>query len=173
MDSKWNDAAAKLTTIIGANPGNLTARVWLGNIETLRGNPSAALEHFRKVVEVDPANAQALNNFAYLLAEQAHKYDEALKYAEKAQEMAPDNPQYADTLGWILYRKGLYPSAIRQLQRATASAKQDPVLKYHLAMAYAKAGDTKRSRATYDEAVRLNPNLPEARTAKELLTVSN
>jgi tetratricopeptide (TPR) repeat protein len=173
MDSKWGDAATKLSALVAENPQNVTARLWLGNIENLRGNTSAALEQFRKVVEASPGNPQALNNYAYLLAEQANKYDEALTYAQKAQELAPDNAQYADTLGWILYRKGLYPSAVRQLQRATNFAKQDPVLKYHLAMAYAKSGDTKRSRATYEEAVKLNANVPEAKAAKELLGVTN
>ena len=108
----------------------------------------------------------------YLLAEQGSQMDEALKYAQTAVELAPTEADYCDTLGWILYRKGLYTSAITYLERASANS-GNVVWKYHLAMAYAKAGDTKRSREAYDEGRKLNPNLPEAKTAGELLSVSN
>jgi tetratricopeptide (TPR) repeat protein len=167
VDAKWDDAAGKLNALLVTNPANSTARLWLGNIQAVRGNPSVALENFRKVLEANPDNAQALNNYAYLLAEHAQKPDEALKYAEKALEKAPDNPEYADTLGWILYRKGLYPSAISYLERAASKGK--PVANYHLAMAYAKAGDMKRGRLALDQALKQNSRLPEAKMASDVL----
>jgi Flp pilus assembly protein TadD len=137
-------------------------------MEIARKNHGAALDHFRKVLDADPANAQALINVAYLLSEHGNKPDEALPYATKAQELAPDKPQYMSTLGWILYRKGLYPSAVKYLERAAADGK-DPVFKYRLAMAYAKSGELPRGRAMLSDALKQNPNLPEAAMAKELL----
>ena len=102
------------------------------------GNQKAALEDFRQVVAADPGNAEALNNLAYLLAEYGNQPAEALQYAQKAKELAPENAAYSDTLGWILYRKGLYTLAVAELERAAATA-GNPKWKYHLAMAYAKA----------------------------------
>ena len=84
IDQKANDAADKLNKILASNPDNLTARLWLGNIEISRGNLNAAVVHFQKAVELNPENTQALNNYAYLLAEHAGKPDEALKYAQKS-----------------------------------------------------------------------------------------
>ena len=165
---KLDDAEHRLQGLISSHGENTTARLWLGNLEEVKGNHAAALENFRKVVQADPGNAQALNNLAYLLADFGNQPDEALKHAEKAQQIAPDNLQYADTVGWILYRKGLYPAAIQQLERA--SSQNGPAIwKYHLAMAYAKAGDLKRGRTILDAALKGNPNLPEAKAAKELL----
>jgi tetratricopeptide (TPR) repeat protein len=166
---RLDDAAAKLK--IAADSGNLKARMLLGKIRERQGNHAAALEEFQKIVNQEPDNAEALNNLAYLLAGQGGHTDEALKYAQKAEELAPDNPEYADTLGWILYQKGLYPSAITQLGTA-ASHKGNAVWKYHLAMAYAKAGDLSRGRSTLDAALKANPDLPEAKVAKEMMGVS-
>ena len=108
------------------------------------------------MVAADPGNAAGLNNYAYLLSESNGELSEALKYAQKAKELAPGKPEYADTLGWILYLKGLYPMAVSELQRAADSG-GSAVWKYHLAMAYAKAGDVNRGRATLQAALKQNP----------------
>jgi Tfp pilus assembly protein PilF len=53
------------------------------------------------------------------------------------------------------------------LERAVAK-QGDAVWKYHLAMAYAKAGDLDRGRSTLKAALKQNPNLPEAKAAQEI-----
>jgi len=168
VEAKWDDASAKLKTLLASNPDNATARLWLGDIQAMRGSNAEALENFRKLIESNTANAQALNNFAYLLAEHANKPEEALKYAEKAVESAPNNPDYVDTLGWILYRKGLYGQALPKLRQAAMTGK-NPVAKYHLAMAYGKAGDVQKGRTVLAEALKMNSKLPEAQMAGEIL----
>jgi tetratricopeptide (TPR) repeat protein len=168
LDGHLDEAQRRLDGVLAADPSNQTARLWLGNLEISRGNHKAALGHFRKVVDADPNNAQALNNYAYALSEFGNEPMEALKYAQKAKELSPGDRAYGDTLGWILYRKGLYPSAVSELERATAKG-GDPVWTYHLAMAYAKAGDANRGRATLERALKLNPNLPEAKMAQEVV----
>jgi tetratricopeptide (TPR) repeat protein len=168
LDGKFDDAKQKLETVLAANPGSATARLWLGNVEASKGNQQAALEHFRQVVTAEPSNAQALNNYAYLLAEFGKQPAEALKYAQKAKEISPGEAEFSDTLGWILYRKGLYPMAVSELERAVSKG-NDPTWKYHLAMAYVKAGDLNRGRATFQAALKLNPNIPEAKLAQEVL----
>jgi tetratricopeptide (TPR) repeat protein len=168
LDSRWDDAQRGLEAILSADPANLTARLWLGNIEVTKGDNKAALEQFRQVVTSDPNNPEALNNFAYLLAEYGNQPNEALKYAQKAKELAPEAAEYSDTLGWILYRKGLYKLAVAELEFAT-SKNGNAVSKYHLAMAYGKAGDLNRGRAVLQTALKANPRLPEAGMAREVL----
>jgi tetratricopeptide (TPR) repeat protein len=166
-EGKLDEARRRLEGVLAKQSGNLTARLWLGNVEVMMGNQTGAIEHFRNVVSGNPVDAQALNNLAYLLAE-ANQTDEALKYAEKAVELVPTKAAYCDTLGWVLYKKGLYTSAIPYFERASA----DPgsvVWKYHLAMAYAKAGDMKRGRAMLTDALKRNAKVPEAKAAQELI----
>lgn len=171
-EQKWSDAASRLNNVLAIDAGNTRARLWLGNIEALRGNRQQALEQYRKVVAADSTNAQALNNLAYLTMEYGNEPNEALKYAEKARELAPKDPAYADTLGWILYQKGLYPQALKSLELAAAH-EDDVVWKYHLAMAYAKAGNIALGRATLAAALKRNPSVPEAKMAQEVVRDSS
>ena len=172
---KVDDAKKKLKSIISADEGNPTARLWLGIMEEKLGDRNAAIDLYRKVTQANPNSAEAWNNLAYLLAEFGNKPDEALKYAEKAVELVPEDPAYCDTLGWVLYRKGVYASAIPYLERASAhqAGKDRVIWKYHLAMAYAKAGDVTRGRTTLEGALKLNPNLPEAKIAQQVVDASH
>jgi tetratricopeptide (TPR) repeat protein len=168
LGGKSEDGRNRLRALNAAGETDPTIRMWLGNLEDKKGNSSAAIDQFRKVVDAEPDNAQALNNLAYLLAENSAQREEALKYAQRAVELAPEDPAYGDTLGWILYQKGLYGNAVKYLERAGAS-RSNVVWKYHLAMAYAKAGQVAQSKTTLQAALKLNPNLPEAKIAQELV----
>lgn len=168
LDRNWDAAAGELNSIVTLDPRNAKALLWLGNIETLQGKRTSATEHFRKVVELQPDNADALNNLAYLLAEQSNDLDQPLTYAERAVKLAPADPAFADTLGWILYRKGLYHAAIPYLERG-AAGDNDVVPKYHLALAYGKDGDIEQGRAVFNVASRKNAKVPEAAIAAQVL----
>jgi tetratricopeptide (TPR) repeat protein len=172
LEGKWDDAGSKLKTMLAADEGNSTARLWLGDVEAKEGDLRAALENYRKVVDRDPGNSRALNNLAYVLVTYANQPDEALKLAQKAVELAPQDPDCADTLGWTLYQKGLYGPAIQHLERA-ASKDGNVAWKYHLAMAYAKAGEPTRARTVLRAALRVNPNAPEAELASKLVQSTN
>jgi tetratricopeptide (TPR) repeat protein len=169
-----NDAKKRLEAILSTNTGNPTAQLWLGIVEEKTGDRSAAMEAYRKAAEANPGSAEALNNLAYLLSEVANKPDEALKYAQQAVQLVPEKPAYCDTLGWILYRKGVYNAAVPYLERAGANNidRDNVVWKYHLAMAYSKAGDAARGQATLAAALKLNPNLPEAKIAQQTIGAS-
>ena len=167
-EGKLAEAHKELESVISQNPNNLIAKRWLGNIEEMRGNHVAAIDHFQSVVAASPRDSQAANNLAYLLVEYRGQTDEALKLAQKAVELSPNNPSYCDTLGWILYKKGLYQSAIPYFERASADL-ENVVWQYHLAMAYGKVGNTKRGRVVLAAALRADPGVPEAKIARELL----
>jgi tetratricopeptide (TPR) repeat protein len=141
--------------------------LYMGWLENMEKDYPLALGYFRKVVDADPSNVVALNNLAYILASQTNQFDEALKYAQQVKEIAPDNKGVDDTIGWIMYRKGLYKSAVKYLESA-ANGETDPVVRYHLGMAYLKLGD-KRGETTLRAALRSAPDLPEARMAQRLL----
>jgi Tfp pilus assembly protein PilF len=57
--------------------------------------------------------------------------------------------------------------ALQHLEQA-ASLKGPVASKYHLAMAYARAGNMERGRATLQAALKVDPNTPEAKMAKEV-----
>lgn len=167
-DGKLNDANKRLEDILKTEGDNTTARRWLANVSIMRGDQSAAIQHFRQVLATDPNDAQAANNLAYLTTEYLNDHDTALKLAQKAVELSPSTPEFCDTLGWVLYRKGVYNSAIQYLEKASSSP-ANVVWKYHLGMAYVKAGEVQRGRTVLNAALKVNANVPEAKDAKELL----
>jgi tetratricopeptide (TPR) repeat protein len=167
-EHKFDDAASRLQKVLSVDGHHNTARIWLGNIAEIKGDHKEALKMYSEVVAADPRNAQALNNVAYLTAEFANQPNEAFEYAQKAQQLEPNNPNYDDTLGWILYRKGLYSAAVKFLER-TSARQGNVVWQYHLAMAYAKSGDMKRGKMVLQSALKRNPHLPEARMAQDVV----
>src|ERR1017187_868763 len=168
LQANWNDARRQLTSILSSKGDNAQAEQWLGMLEASSGNQAAAISSFRKVLETQPDNALALNNLAYLLAESGNQTEEPLKYAQRAVELDPKNPVFVDTLGWVLFHRGVYGGAVTHLERA-ASLKSTAIGQYHLAMAYYKAGQEARGRTALQAGLRMDPTLPEAKAAQRLM----
>lgn len=166
-EGKLHPAHQAVADLLARNPNDPEVLLNMGWLDNLEKDYPAALSCFRKVVDADPSNVVALNNLAYLLASETSRYDEALKYAQQVKQIAPDNPGVDDTIGWIMFRKGLYRSAVEYLEHA-AKGEADPVIRYHLGMAYLKLGD-QRGEPTLRAALKSAPDLPEARMAERLL----
>ena len=162
-------AARKLLEpVLAVSAANARAQMLMGHVESVSGHSDAAIARYRQVLESEAKNAEALNNLASLLATNPSNIDEALSFASKARELAPANPDVSETLGWVLYRKGLYASAVPYLQ--TAARGSNPVANYHLAMAYAQLGDRQKAQSAFAEGNRNGQSLPEAKDARELLS---
>ena len=72
----------------------------------------------RKVIELDPKSADALNALGYTLADRTDRYEEALGYILRASELVPDDPAILDSLGWVNYRMGRMDEAMKWLSKA-------------------------------------------------------
>ncbi|MGD1092108.1 MAG: tetratricopeptide repeat protein [Bryobacteraceae bacterium] len=167
-EGKLDAAGTRLNAVLAGNPDNVDARLLLGMVEEVAGKFDEATTNYRKVLANESRNLFALNNLAYRLANDSNQSDEALKYAQAALEIGPDNPAIQDTIGWAYYRKGLYKNALPYLTSASASGKI-PVRLYHLSMLYAQLGDQKRAHQVFDSAFHMNPGMPEAKMAQDLL----
>jgi len=108
----------------------------------------SAIRMFRKVVELQPNHALALNNLATLLAERPNQLAEARKYVEQAMSVSGRSPALLDTLGSILIRGGQYEQAVVTLEEAVAGAARDPRYFFHLAVAYDRVGRQEEAQAT-------------------------
>ena len=72
----------------------------------------------RKVIALEPQNANALNALGYTLADRTERYQEALKYILRASELVPDDPAILDSLGWVSFRLGKMEEAEKWLSKA-------------------------------------------------------
>lgn len=166
-EGKRDSLRESLMKLIEDAPGESKAHLMLAVVEENTGNVERAIEHYKKVNELDTQNVMALNNLAYLLSEHTRDLDMALTLAQRAKELAPNSAVVDDTLGWITYRKGLYTTAVQFLERAA----KEPTARrmYHLAMASYKAGQHSRGRRALEEGLKLDPNLPEAQFATQMI----
>jgi len=97
--------------------------------------------------------------------------------AQRAREQTADSPQIADTLGpqitdtlgWIYYKKKVYAQAISLLKESVATMAGDPIVRYHLGMAYYKNGNKDLARAELQQALRLQQDFSGAQEAREVL----
>lgn len=173
-EGKPDAARLALDPLLASKSTELPARLELGFVEAKAGNYAKAIEHYRKVVDIQPQNVIALNNLAYLLADHTNEADEALKFAQKAKELAPDDVNVAGTIGWAYFKKGMYGLALQHMQAAVDREGKTvtdgtAIRRYHLAMAYKMTGDREKAEQALRSALKLAPNLPEAQAATQML----
>ena len=149
-------------------PNVAGAHLLLADIYAGSDEPEKAAERYQKVIEIQPSNAAALNNFAYDLAVRQKKPAEALPMARKALSLAPDNATIMDTVGWIEYLLGNNAEAARLLVQAAKGAPRNADVRLHNAMALAAQGARAAAAAELAEAVKLKPELETSSAVKEL-----
>jgi putative PEP-CTERM system TPR-repeat lipoprotein len=121
----------------------------------------------RRLVEVAPDNALALNNLAWQLRQRSPA--EALGYAQRARERAPRSPDVLETLGVVLTEAGRPAEAVAVLQEAAALAPGGPSIQYYLAVAQSRQGDAAAARRTLERLLASAPEFAEAADARALL----
>jgi tetratricopeptide (TPR) repeat protein len=169
-DGNLEGAKALLNELTKLRDRDVSLRVQIANLEISRNRVPDAIDQYRKILAIDRGNVYALNNLAYLLAS-LNQADEALAYAQQAQELAPTLAEVEDTLGWVLYHKAIYGEAVSYLESASKKS-SDPAIQYHLGLAYYKAGKSERGAQILKAALKAAPNLREAELARQQMGIS-
>lgn len=93
---------------------------------------TTAENDLKTLLEINPHNAEALNTLGYALSLQKDKRASAKPYILQALQIAPNNPIYLDTLGWLHFQLGEYEEALSHLQKAMELSKGNPEIAAHL-----------------------------------------
>lgn len=110
----------------------------------------------RRVIAIDPDNADALNALGYTLADQTERYEEAFELIQQALDLKPDEPAFIDSMGWVQYRLGNYTEAITYLRRALSLFDNDEVAA-HLGEVLWVVGEQEEARQIWDAALQKTP----------------
>ena len=154
--NRLEPARALLEEVLRANPRSVPALLQLASVERKLGNSPAAVARYRSVLGVDNANLSAMTNLASsIVLEDA---DGALKLAQGAVAIAPNDPGVLDILGLTYYRKGLYTAAVPILKSAFDRA-PTPRLRFHLGLVYLKSGERDLGRQYVQLALQQDPTL--------------
>lgn len=143
-----------------------------GTFLEAKGNKNEAIKKYRAAVARSPNYAAPLNNLAYLYLNGFGSKEEALRLAERANTLEPEDPRILDTLGYALLKNNRYQEARQIFARALAQQPVDPTINYHLALAYKTSGETKLAKAHLQTALR-SGSFAGIQQAKDLLAEIN
>ena len=116
-----------------------------------------AESRLKRLVELRPNDAQALNALGYTLVDRTPRTDEGLEFIERAHKLAPRDPFILDSLGWAFYRKGRLDDAERYLQQAL-DGRPDAEIAAHLGEVLWRKGEHERARAVWKAQLDSNPD---------------
>ena len=131
-----------------------------------------AEKEFRRVLEVSPDNASALNYLGYMLADRNMRVQEALQLIQKAVDQEPTNGAFLDSLGWAYYRLNRLEEAADYLRRSLQRGTKDPTVHDHLGDVYLSQGNLKDAISHWEVAVReWRSNAPSDQDAAEVAKI--
>jgi tetratricopeptide (TPR) repeat protein len=140
---RYTDAeqAARKAESLAAEPrDNEIAWYLLGAIYERQKQFEKAEEEFKKVLDVNPKNAQVLNYYGYMLADRGVRLEEAHDLIQRAVDQEPFNGAFLDSLGWVYFKQNKLDDAESMLRKAVEHEPHDPTIRSHLGDVYAKQG---------------------------------
>jgi tetratricopeptide (TPR) repeat protein len=126
--------AALLKNDAGATP----TRLLLADMMELQGRFDEVEKLCRRVLKDESGNLVALNNLAWLLAQQAGKAEEALTLITQAIEKYGPRPELLDTRAVVYLNLGKYEQSVEDLQKVVSEA-PTPARYFHLSRAQHQA----------------------------------
>ena len=152
---------------LDANEEDDEARFVLTSALIASGDHAEAIRESERLLERRPDNPIVLNNLAWLYDQTGD--NRAVDYAARAHELAPQSPEIADTLGWMLVRQGEVERGLTLLRQANAAAPNHPEIGYHLAATLNKQGDRTGAREVLESVLGPDTNFQGVEDARALL----
>lgn len=121
------------------------------------GRRAESIERMKKVLSLNPKDAQALNYLGYSYAEMGIHLDEALKYLKLAVEIRPNDAFILDSLGWVYFKLKRYDDAVRFLEDSYSLVNDDSTIAEHLGDVYAARREFKKALKQYQKSLEISP----------------
>ena len=122
----------------------------------------------QKLLEIEPNSPTYLNAYAYTLALQNRRLDEARKYVEHALEFAPEQASILDTLGYITFLQNDFKTSAQVLEQAYQLSQS-----VKIGVRYAKSlymqGDLTKFSKVLQQLQKNHPNDPQLEQLKSLV----
>ncbi len=145
-----------LDAVVAEQPENIELLYFRGMTGQRFGHLDILEADLRRVIEIEPDNADALNALGYTLTDQTDRHEEALELIEKALSLKPDEAAFIDSMGWVQYRLKNYEEAIRHLRRALELFQNDEVAS-HLGEVLWVTGQQEEAIRVWEEALERTP----------------
>jgi len=142
----------------------------LGDVEVRGGRIDDAIAAYEKALLADPGSPISKSALARVLADAGRDLDRALDLARAARESDPSSADFAEALGRVLHRKGIYSAAVDQLRNAVELLPH-PVAayRYRLGLALFASGDRAGAVRELEQALAIDPSFEGASDARRAL----
>lgn len=120
------------------------------------GKHEVSEQALRKLIQMNPQDANAYNALGYSLLERNVRIPEAVALVEQALRLAPDDVAIIDSVGWGYYRSGKLDDSVKLLRRAFA-ANPDPEIASHLGEVLWVRGDKDEARQVLQGSLKEHP----------------
>ncbi len=154
IDSAYE--ATKLAFSIDSNQTEVL--IQLAYLEDYMGNHEKAFQHYESVLEIEPGNLMALNNFAYALAINGGSLERSLEMSRKVIETDNNTSAFLDTYGWILHLMGKSVEALPYLERAADLDNENAEVFEHLGDIYLIEGQRMKASEAWEKSLELDPS---------------
>jgi tetratricopeptide (TPR) repeat protein len=121
------------------------------------GQMREAINNFRHALQLGPENPAVKNDLAYLLAETGGNLDEALVLAQEAVRSAPGEPDLADTLAWVYFKKNMNSSALPVFRDLAEKYPDRANFRYQFGMALRRAGNEAAAKREFRAGLAMDP----------------
>ena len=152
-----------------ANPTDTRSLLQLGLLMDGTGRREQAKPIYEQILKIQPDHPIALNNLAFIKAEEGVDLDAALTMAQRARQKLPGSLDIMDTLGWIYIKKNLSDDAVRTFRELNQTEPNRASFHMHYGMALLQKGDKPSARKELETAIKFNPSKDEAGKIRELL----
>lgn len=149
LSGRAGDADRTAAEWIKGHPNDAGFRLFLGDRALGANNLKEAQLHYDRVIELQPKNALALNNLAWVAGKLGRA--DAVSLAERAVATAPNQPAFMDTLAMLLSEKGEHAKALEMQKKVVAAQPAAPAFKLNLAKIHLAAGDKPAARPLLEE----------------------
>lgn len=172
-ENKLPQAITQLEGMLKKNPADAIGLVTLAMAYGKTSDYSKASATYEKLITLQPNLGMAFNNLAVLYSEQLNRPDRAYELAQKARSLQPGDASTADTLGWILYKRGDYQQAMSLLQESAGKIPDNPEVQFHLGMTSYMMGQADAARSALEKAVHSASDFPGKSEAQNRLAQLN
>lgn len=164
------EAASVLSQAMQKEPKNAKALFLYAQSLERQNKTAEALAGYRQVLAVEPSNALAQNNIAFLLADTGGDLNEAQQLASRAMQASNNAPVFMDTLGYIYLKQRKTDLALQTFQSLVQKDPENSTYRFHLGLAMAEKGQRAEARDEMEKALRRSQDPQERQKIQESIS---
>jgi len=165
-------ALALFERATAADERNPTAHFKRGTVLQMQKRHVEARQAYVTVISLDNGFAPAYNNLAWMQTESRDNLEQGSQWAATAVELAPENPAFRDTQGWVYRTQRKLAQAEAVLVQAATMQPPSADIQYHLGMVYLDQKKPDEARRAFDAALAIDPQHAPSKAALQGLSAT-